>query len=133
MNTENVPLEVGYEFPPSDAVLDRPTVIAYLDAVGEDHPIYRSGDLVPPTAVAALVFGALAERMGLPPGTVHISQEFEFHRAASVNERVTVQACISGKRARGRFVLMALDLRAANADGGMVLSGKATFLLPDRG
>ena len=131
MHTGNVPLQVGYMFPPSDAVLDRATVAAYLEAVGENHSIYHSGHLVPPTAIAALLFGALAERMGLPPGTVHISQEFEFHRAVSVNDRVTMRASVSGKRTRGKFILLTVDLGVTGREGEAVLSGRATFLLPD--
>lgn len=131
MNTESVPLEVGYTFPPFDAVLDRSTVAAYLDAVGENHPLYSEGNVVPPTAIAALVFGSLAKQMGLPPGTIHISQEFEFRRAVAVNDRVTMQARISGKRGRGKFALMVIDLEVTNKNREPVLSGKTTFLLPD--
>ncbi|GEM_PF-795080 len=130
MNTEGVPREIGYTFPSAEAVLDRSMVVAYLDAVEATHPVYREGNIVPPMAIAALAFRSLAERMSLPPGTIHVSQEFGFHRAASVGDALTTRARISGKRARGKLVLMTVDLEVTNRDGDVVLSGKTTFLLP---
>jgi len=124
-------LEVGYEIPPASFKLDSATVADYIRAVGETSDIYRKTGLVPPLAVAAQAMAALADDIELMPGTIHISQEFEFMVPVTVSDTITSHAKVSRKQSRGKFNLLAIDMNVLNQKGEMVLTGKTSFMLPE--
>ena len=126
-------LEAGYEFPPSSYKLHASTVSTYLKAVEDVSRLYQDTDLVPPTAVAAYAMTALADGISLPPGTIHVSQEFEFMDTVSVNDGLTSYARVSQKQSRGKFQLLVIDLNIFNQNQKAVLAGKTSFILPGEG
>jgi len=109
-------------------VLDDADVRAYLAATGE--PPEHWTEAAPPLAVGALVLAALTERMPLPEGTVHISQEFEFLRAVAPGEPLEAQLRVAQRSERGGAVVLALDLELHAAAGAAVLRGRATVVAP---
>ncbi len=124
-------LEVGYEFPPSSYKLDSSIVATYLKAVEETSSLYQDSELVPPMAVAAYAMAALSEGISLPPGTIHVSQEFEFIDTVSTKDTVTSYAEVSRRRDRGKLHLLTVDLNVFNQNQKKVLVGKTTFALPE--
>jgi len=124
-------LEAGYEFPPSNYKLDSSIVSTYLRAVGDTSGLYQGTDLVPPMAIAAYAMASLSEGICLPPGTIHVSQEFEFISTASVNDTLTSYARVGRKQSRGKFHLLIVDLNVVNQDQKAVLAGKTSFILPE--
>jgi len=125
-------LEVGYRLPPSSYKLDASIISNYLKAVGDTNHLYQDTKLVPPLAIAAHAMAALAKVIYLPPGTIHLSQEFEFIDAASINDSFISWAEVSRKQSRGKFHLLAIDLNVFNQNQKPVLSGKCTFILPEQ-
>ena len=123
-------LEAGYEFPPSSYKLDSSIVATYLKAVEETSSLYQDSELVPPMAVAAYAMAALSESISLPPGTIHVSQEFEFMDAVSTKDTVTSYAKVSRRQDRGKFHLLTVYLNVFNQDQQKVLAGKTSFVLP---
>lgn len=121
----------GHEFPPATSTLDASTVDMYVEAVGETSLVYDGTGLVPPTAVAARALAALAERMAVPEGTIHVSQELRFTAMVSKDDTIVTKAKVSSKRNRGKFSMMTVDLEAVNQNGDTVLTGKTSFLLPE--
>ncbi|MEE9366403.1 MAG: hypothetical protein V3W44_06930, partial [Dehalococcoidales bacterium] len=79
-------LKAGQEFPPAAFQVDSATVADYLKAVEEDNVIYQNTGLVPPMALAALALKALINTISMPPGTIHVSQEFEFIDAVNTRD-----------------------------------------------
>ena len=123
-------LEAGYEFPPSSYKLDSSIVATYLKAVEETSSLYQDTELVPPMAVAAYAMAALSESISLPPGTIHVSQEFEFMDAVSTKDTVTSYAKVSRRQDRGKFHLLTVFLNVFNQNQKKVLAGKTSFILP---
>ena len=124
-------LEVGYEFSPGSYKLDSSIVATYLKAVEDTSRLYQDTKLVPPMAIAAYALAALSQSICLPPGTIHVSQEFEFIDMVSVNDRLTSYAKVSRKQSRGKFHLLAIDLNVFNQRQKAVLAGKTSFILPE--
>ena len=76
--TEYYQLAAGFEFPPQSYVIDSAMVTAYLEAVKEPGDIYQKEGLVPPMAITTFAMSALSQAIVMPPGTIHVSQEFDF-------------------------------------------------------
>ncbi len=123
-------LKAGQEFPPAAFQVDSATVADYLKAVEEDNVIYQNTGLVPPMALAALALKALINTISMPPGTIHVSQEFEFIDAVNTRDTLTSQAKVSRVQERGKLHLMTVDINVVNQEQKPVLAGKTSFVLP---
>jgi hypothetical protein len=124
-------LETGYQFPASSYQLDSSIVMAYLKAVEDASSLYQDTELVPPMAIAAYAMVALSENMYLPPGTIHVSQEFEFIGTVSTNDILVSNARVSRKQSRGKLHLLTVDLNVSDQRQKTVLVGKSSFILPE--
>lgn len=124
-------LETGFEFPASSYKLDSSMVSTYLKAVDETSGLYQDTGLVPPMAIAAHAMASLSEGICLPPGTIHVSQAFEFLDTASIDDTFTSYARVGKKQSRGKFHLLLVDLSVTNQDLKAVLAGKTSFILPE--
>lgn len=123
-------MKAGQEFPPAAFQVDSATVADYLKAVEEDNVIYQNTGLVPPMALAALALKALINTISMPPGTIHVSQEFEFIDAINTRDTLTSQARVSRIQERGKLHLMTVDISVVNQEQKPVLAGKTSFVLP---
>ena len=126
-------LEAGYEFPPSSYKLDNSIVATYLKAVEDMSSLYQDTGLIPPMVIAAYAMAALSEGICLPPGAIHVSQEFEFINTANINDTFVSYARVSRKQRRGKFHLLVIDLNVSNQKQKAVLAGKTSFILPEYG
>lgn len=124
-------LETGHEFPASSYQLNHSIVATYLKAVGETISLYQDTDLVPPMAIAAQAMAALSKNINLPPGAIHVSQEFEFLDTATINDTLISYAKVSRKQSRGKFHLLTIDLNVFDQRQKAVLTGKTSFILPE--
>ena len=123
-------LEEGYEFAPADCRLDPSMVTAYIEAVGEEESLFRDTDIVPPMAIAASALTSLMEAAPFPPGTIHVSQEFDFIDTASTKDALTCHARIIAKRDRGRLRMMTIGLSVYKHNEQPVLKGEMRLVLP---
>lgn len=129
INLQYSQLETGYEFPLSRYKLDNATVSLFLKATGDTHSY---NNLVPPMAIAARAMAALSENISFPPGTIHVSQEFEFLDTVEVDEPLVSHASVSQKTGRGRFQIIAIDLSVFRQGIIKILSGRTSFILPEQ-
>ena len=123
-------LREGQEFPPAEFQVDPLTVADYLKAVEENNSLYENTGLVPPMAVAALSLKALIDSISMPPGTIHVSQEFEFTANVKTGDVLTSRARVSRVQERGKLHLMNVDTSVLNQENKPVLAGKTGFILP---
>ncbi len=123
-------LREGQEFPPAAFQVDPLTVADYLKAVEENNSLYENTGLVPPMAVAALSLKALINAISMPPGTVHVSQEFEFMANVRTGDALTGHAIVSRVQERGKLHLINVDTSVLNQESKPVLRGKTGFILP---
>ena len=124
-------LEAGHEFPATSYQLNHSIVTTYLEAVGDTSSLYQNTDLVPPMAIAAQAMAALSKNINLPPGVVHVSQEFAFSNTVTVNDKLVSYARVSRKQHRGKFHLLTVDLSVFDQRKKAVLTGKTSFILPE--
>jgi acyl dehydratase len=127
-------LEKGHRFPPVTFALDEAAVRGYLEAV-EDAALPalcedEGQTWAPPMAVAALALRGLMEAMGLPPGAIHASQEFEFRRPVAVGERLASRAWLAHRSQRSGWLALAVEMEAVDETGQAVLAGRAGVLIP---
>jgi acyl dehydratase len=123
-------LKAGQEFPPAAFQVDSTTVDDYLKAIEEDNAIYKNTGLVPPMAVAALALKSLISAISMPPGTIHVSQEFEFIDTVNTQDTLTSRAGVSRIQERGKLHLISIDISVSNQKQKPVLAGKTGFILP---
>ncbi|MBA7473872.1 hypothetical protein ES707_09217 [subsurface metagenome] len=123
-------LKTGQEFPPATFQVDSTIVADYLKAIEEDNVLYQDTGLVPPMAVAALALKALINAISMPPGTIHVSQEFEFTDTVSTQDALTGHATVSRIQERGKLHLMTVAISVVNQKNRPVLAGKTGFILP---
>lgn len=123
-------LITGYEFAPVGFRPDGEMVTAYLSAIEGDKRIYEEDKLVPPMAIAALAMAAMAAGMSLPPGTIHVSQEFQFLSTVSINEALTSYARVNRKIERGKFHMLTVGINVLNQKQIIVMTGETSFILP---
>lgn len=123
-------LKDGQKFPPAAFQVDPSTVADYLKAVEENNSLYENTGLVPPMAVAALSLKALIDSISMPPGTIHVSQEFEFIANVKTGDALTSRARVSRVQERGKLHLMNVDTSVLNQENKPVLTGKTGFILP---
>lgn len=130
-------LEAGYEFPPASYELDAKVVSKYLKATGESSSLYWQSanpqaltGLVPPMAITTYAMTMLLQRLSLPPGSIHVTQEVEFLKAVEVGTTITCHAKVSQNWKRAKFHLLTIDLSILNQSKEPVQSGKVGFILP---
>ncbi len=124
-------LEAGYEFPSSGYKLTTSIVSTYLKAVGDTSCLYRDTKLVPPMVIAAYAMAALSRGISLPPGAIHVSQEFEFKDTVNIDDSLVSCARVGRKQRRGKFHFLDIDLNVFNQNQKVVLVGKTSFILPE--
>jgi len=130
-------LETGYELPPLSYNLDAEVIAKYLEAVGESSSLYWQSDnrqaltgLVPPLAITTYAMTLLLQRLSLPPGSIHVTQEIEFLKEVRVGTTITCHARVSQNWKRGKFHLLTIDLSILDQSKEPVQSGKVGFILP---
>ncbi len=121
---------IGHRFPAQTIVLKREDVQAYLAATQSESPLYRGdSDATPPLAIAAWVLAGLIKEIGLPPGSVHASQEFRFAAAAPVGGTIAAEAEVVQSAMRGGMDVIVVEIRASHAQNA-VLSGRSMLMMP---
>jgi acyl dehydratase len=99
-------------------------------AVEDITRIYEDSNSVPPMAVAALAMAAMGKQMELPPGSIHVSQEFEFTNVVKLGETLTSYATVKRNLARGKLHMLTIGINVVNREKNTVVSGETGFILP---
>ena len=103
----------------------------YLDAVGDDLPVYGDTGIAPPLMLTARVVGLLLDRLSLPDGAIHSLQDVATVNAPPIGSVVTATAQVEPARIRGGMRFLTVNYRVADADSGVELQrGRTTVLLP---
>ena len=121
---------VGYCFPEQTVHVSPDRVQQYLAAVGSESPLYHGdGNVAPPLAIAAWVLAGLIEAIGLPPGSVHATQEFAFKDIAPVDSTLTSTAEVVQATSRAGMDVIVVEITALHQDRP-VLSGRSMLMMP---
>lgn len=121
---------VGHRFPEQSVHVAPEKVRQYLAAVGSESPLYHADSSVaPPLAIAAWVLAGLIEAIGLPPGSVHATQEFTFMETASPGSTLVAEAEVVQATSRAGMDVIVVEVTAAHEDR-LVLSGRSMLMMP---
>ena len=123
-------LTTGYEFKPSGFCIDRNSMDKYLDAVDGDKSLYEKDNIVPPMSIAALAMTAMAERLSMPPGAVHVSQDIQFLGTVRIDEELTSLARVNRIVNRGKIHMLSIGINVINEKNISVLAAETSFILP---
>ncbi len=111
-----------------ECLVSEDRVRRYLGAVGDEHPVYFDHSLAPPVAMTAWALGAILEKLALPNGAIHSSQEFETLRGATFPGTYQITADLGKPRQRGNLVFLTASYSIADTEGRLVQRGKSTVL-----
>ncbi len=121
---------VGHRFPAQKVHLAPESVRQYLAAVGSESPLYQGDNTTaPPLAVAAWVLAGLIEAIGLPPGSVHATQEFTFMDTAPLDSTLDAEAEVVQATSRGGMDVLVVEIRAQHEQCA-VLTGRSMLMMP---
>ena len=121
---------VGHRFPVQTVHLAPDGVQQYLAAVGSESPLYHGDSTTaPPLAVAAWVLAGLIEAIGLPPGSVHATQEFTFMDTAPLDSTLDAEAEVVQATLRGGMDVIVVEIRAQHEQRS-VLTGRSMLMMP---
>ena len=121
---------VGYRPPAQRIHVDPERVQQYLAAVGSESPLYHGDSSVAPSlAIAAWVLGGLIEEIGLPSGSVHVSQEFSFIDTAPLDSTLDATAEVVQATSRAGMDVVVFEIHAVH-EGRAILSGRSMLLMP---
>ena len=121
---------VGHRFPAQTVHLAPECVRQYLAAVRSESPLYHGdSSTAPPLAVAAWVLAGLIEAIGLPPGSVHATQEFTFMDTAPLDSTLNAEAEVVQATSRGGMDVIVVELRARH-EQRPVLTGRSMLMMP---
>ena len=112
-------------------------VAEYLASLESSSPLYDEQRLVPPMALAARTLGLLIEKLGLAPGTVHVSQEVDALKPVAIGQTISAVAKPSRSSRRGSWEFLSVKFTLHEQEDGepgeQVLQGKTTVMFPVEG
>ncbi len=123
----------GQEIGPVHLSIDHVQVQDYLAAVGDVSEVYRQTRLVPPTALGAWAMRALLELVGLPPGTVHLSQETESRQTVASGATLSCRGRIAQRSQRRDSLFWAIEFTLLDQRQQVVMEGKTSLMTPGQG
>ncbi len=117
-------LFVGRRLKPFTYIVEPEKVKEYVIAIGEDWGIYQENEIAPPTMAA--IFTLLANRTEgkLPPGSIHVSQVFEFIQPARFGNVLETTAAVVEKYIQKDRKYVVLEAETFNEHGDLVVKAK---------
>ena len=102
----------------------------YLAAVGDAPELYLQHGLAPPLALSAYALGALLDKLNLPPGTIHSTQEMAVVAPVAIGQEISGRAVLERPRRRGGWQFITVTYTLHDGSGATVQTGKTTVLTP---
>lgn len=118
-------LEIGLVSVEPKAVED------YLQAVGDELPIYRQTGIAPPLYGAAASLGLLLKTLNLPPGAIHSLQEVNTLSPIIMSQELRAVASIERPRQRAGLRFITASCALETAPGAPSLAGKSTVMVAE--
>ena len=109
--------------------LERQDVDAYLSATQDSSTIYASLSIVPPLALVAYILKEILERLSLPPGTLHATQEVKCLKGVPIGAEVRATARFARPLQRGEWQFIPANFTLWGADTEMTLTGRTTVIV----
>lgn len=102
----------------------------YLQAVGDESPLYAETGLVPPVALAAYALGNMLEELSIPPGAIHSRQEVETLEPVGIGQDLVTSVRVSRRARRRGLEFMTAGYAIQNDRHEDLSMGQSTILVP---
>ena len=89
-------------------VIDRATLLAYLEDIDETEPVYRAEGLVHPGQILRLANLALLQNVVLGPW-IHVSSKLSHHGVARIGDELTLRSRITSNAENKGHAVVAFD------------------------
>lgn len=133
-------LPKGREFRLISETLTEEMIRIFAQAIDTENPLHldreyakksKFGDIIAPPMISYSLFrhSYLAD-YEMPGGGVGLKMEFEFHKAAKVNETLTTQTKVLDSYERENKKYVTLEAVTKNADGGKVYVSRLYAIWP---
>lgn len=96
----------------------------YVNAIGEEWSYYHENQIAPPTMAAIYTLLANRTEGPLPPGSIHVSQEFEFLRPARFGDTLVTTATVTEKYLHKDRKYVVLTAETLNVQEEVVVKAK---------
>ncbi len=103
----------------------------YLQAVGDELPIYRESGLAPPLYATASSLGLLLKTLNLPPGAIHSLQEVETLAPIRMGQELRATATLERPRQRAGLTFITASCALESDSVGEAMSAKSTVMVAD--
>lgn len=103
-------------------------VAEYLQAVGDELPIYRQTGLAPPLYATAAALGLLLKTLNLPPGAVHSLQEIDTLAPLALGRDLRAAASLERPRERAGLRFITANCALETAPDTPAIVGKSTVM-----
>ena len=113
-------LSVGRALGIAPLVIDRAALSAYLDAISETEPLYRTEGIVHPGQILRLANQALLQNVVLGPW-IHVGSTIRFHGLARTGDELTVRSRIVSNAVNKGHAIVAFDAIVV-ADGARTIA-----------
>lgn len=129
------------QFEPGDSIaassftLEANKIKDYIEAVEESSGYFTQsspGAIAPPIACISLAMAALFKNIGLPDGTIHLSQEIKINKPVRVGQRLHCHASLTQNQVRRQLRIMTIRLEVDDETGKEVLEGKTSFVIAEQ-
>lgn len=104
--------------------VDQEKVKDYVNAIGEDWGYYKENQIAPPTMAAIYTLLANRTEGPLPPGSIHVGQEFEFLKPAGFGDILVTTATVSEKYLHKDRKYAALTAETLNQKNEIIVRAK---------
>lgn len=113
-------------------VFETEEVSSYVDVVEDSAwAEVTDGAFVPPMAVVAKGLQFLVKDLEVPPGTVHVAQEFEFFAMVPLGEAIRYHARIAQNVTRKGHRFMSVDVSVEGDGSRPVMTSRSTIVSPE--
>ena len=103
----------------------------YLQAVGDELPIYRQTGLAPPLYGTASSLGLLLKTLDLPPGAIHSLQEVDTLVPISIGQELRALSALERPRKRAGLQFITASCALESDMGVASLTGKTTVMVAE--
>ncbi|WP_134701753.1 MaoC family dehydratase N-terminal domain-containing protein [Ammoniphilus sp. YIM 78166] len=126
---------VGFEFEPYTFTIERGKIKEFAKAIGDIHPAYLSGDVIPPTFPTAVEmwggvdFFTLIEALNLHlPRVLHGEQEYEYFGKVKPGDVLRVNAKVIKAYQKSGMKFVVIESIFRNEKDEVVIYGKSTLI-----
>ncbi|HEY3365169.1 MAG TPA: MaoC family dehydratase N-terminal domain-containing protein [Symbiobacteriaceae bacterium] len=118
-------------------VVEQGAIARFADAIGDPNPVYRRGDVAPPTFPTTFRVAVPGLADIDPARFIHGNEEYTYQRPIRAGDVLTCRRRIAElfvKEGRlGRMVFVISIIEGHDPDGALVFAGKSTVIVHGEG